>query len=49
MPAFVTAMTLGIIGILIFGTGMCFGLSVFGTGAVHMVILLKNLDLQSQL
>ena len=38
LPAFVTAMTLGIIGILIFGTGMCFGLGVFGTGAVHMVI-----------
>ena len=38
LPAFVTAMTLGIIGILIFGIGLCFGLGVFGTGAVHMVI-----------
>ena len=38
LPAFVTAMTLGIIGILIFGTGMCFGLGIFGTGAIFMVI-----------
>ena len=38
LPAFVTAMTLGIIGTLIFGTGMCFGLGVFGTGAIFMVI-----------
>ena len=34
LPAFISAMTLGIIGTLIFGTGMCFGLGVFGTGAV---------------
>ena len=38
LPAFITAMTLGIIGTLIFGTGMCFGLSVFGTGVIFMVI-----------
>jgi len=38
LPAFVTAMTLGIIGTLIFGTGMCFGLSVFGTGVIFIVI-----------
>ena len=38
LPAFVTAMTFGIIGILTFGTGMCFGLGVFGTGAIYMVI-----------
>jgi len=38
LPAFITAMTLGIIGTLIFGTGMCFGLSVFGTGIIFMVI-----------
>ena len=38
LPAFITAMTLGIIGTLIFGTGMCFGLSVFGTGEIFMVI-----------
>ena len=31
-------MTLGIIGTLIFGTGMCFGLGVFGTGAIFMFI-----------
>ena len=38
LPAFITAMTLGIIGTLIFGTGMCFGLGVFGTGVIFMVI-----------
>ena len=38
LPAFITAMTLGIIGTLIFGTGMCFGLGVFGTGTIFMVI-----------
>ena len=38
LPAFITAMTLGIIGTLIFGTGMCFGLSIFGTGVIFMVI-----------
>ena len=38
LPASITAMTLGIIGTLIFGTGMCFGLGVFGTGAIFMVI-----------
>lgn len=38
LPAFITAMTLGIIGTLIFGIGMCFGLSVFGTGEIFMVI-----------
>ena len=32
LPAFISAMTLGI------GTGMCFGLSVFGTGVIFMVI-----------
>ena len=38
LPAFISAMTLGIIGTLIFGTGMCFGLGVFGTGAVFMIV-----------
>ncbi|WP_242856511.1 AtpZ/AtpI family protein [Butyrivibrio sp. AE2032] len=38
LPAFISAMTLGIIGTLIFGAGMCFGLSVFGTGEIFMVI-----------
>lgn len=38
LPAFVTALSLGIIGTLIFGTGMCFGLGVFGMGTVIMVI-----------
>ena len=38
LPAFITAMTLGTIGTLIFGTGMCFGLGVFGTGVIFMVI-----------
>lgn len=38
LPAFISAMTLGIIGSLIFGTGMCFGLGVFGTGAVFMIV-----------
>ncbi|MCR5823855.1 MAG: dihydropteridine reductase [Lachnospiraceae bacterium] len=37
LPAFVTALSLGVIGTLIFGAGMCFGLGVFGTGTVIMV------------
>ena len=35
LPAFISAMTLGIIGTF---TGMCFGLGVFGTGAVFMIV-----------
>ena len=37
LPAFVTALLLGITGTLVFGTGMCFGLGVFGSGTVMMV------------
>ena len=37
-PAFVTALSLGIVGTLIFGTGMCFGLGVFGSGVIFVVI-----------
>ncbi len=38
LSAFIIALTLGIIGTLIFGTGMCFGLGVFGTGVLFVVI-----------
>ena len=38
LPAFITALSLGIIGTLIFGIGMCFGLGQFGTGAVFVII-----------
>ena len=38
MPAFVTALTVGIIGALIFGTGMCFALGQFGSGIGNMII-----------
>ena len=38
LPAFITALSLGIIGTLIFGTGMCFALGQFGAGAVFMAV-----------
>ena len=38
LPAFITALSLGIIGALIFGTGMCFALGQFGAGAVFMAV-----------
>ncbi len=37
-PAFITALSIGIIGALIFGTGMCFALGQFGAGAVFMAV-----------
>ena len=37
LPAFITALSVGIIATLIFGAGMCFGLGVFGTGVLYMV------------
>ena len=37
LPAFVSAMSVGIIGTLIFGTGMCFSLGQFGTGVALMI------------
>lgn len=37
-PAFITAITAGIIGILIFGTGLSFGLGALGSGTSAMVI-----------
>ncbi|MCR5290805.1 MAG: hypothetical protein K6E51_12505 [Treponema sp.] len=37
LPAFVTAMTVGIIGTLVFGSGMCFAMGVLGSGVVAMV------------
>ena len=36
LPAFITALSIGIIGALIFGTGMCFALGQFGAGALFM-------------
>ena len=38
LPAFVTAMTVGIIGTLIFGVGMCFAMEQFGSGIGYMII-----------
>ncbi len=38
LPAFVTALTVGILGTLVFGTGMCFGLGVFGVGVGYLVL-----------
>ncbi len=38
LPAFVTALTLGIIGTLVFGTGMCFALNQFGSGVGYRII-----------
>ena len=35
-PAFITALSLGLVGILIFGTGMCFGLGQFGNSGLFM-------------
>lgn len=35
-PAIVTAFTLGIIGSLVMGAGMCFAMGVLGTGAAAM-------------
>lgn len=38
LPAFVTSMSVGIVGTLIFGTGMCFAMGVLGTGLGTMVL-----------
>ena len=38
LPAFVTALSLGIVGTLIFGTGMCLDMGVIGSGAGAMVL-----------
>ena len=38
LPAFITALSIGIIGALIFGTGMCFALGQFGAGALFMAV-----------
>lgn len=35
-PAIVTAFTLGIVGSLVLGTGMCFAMGVLGSGTVAM-------------
>ena len=37
-PAFIAAMTIGIIGALVFGTGMSFGLGAIGSGTSAMVL-----------
>lgn len=36
-PAIVTAFTLGIVGSLVMGTGMCFAMGVIGSGMTAMV------------
>lgn len=36
-PALITALSVGIIGTLIFGTGMCFAMGVLATGIVAMI------------
>ena len=38
MPATVFTYTWGSISTLVFGTGMCFGMQVIGSGMVHMVL-----------
>ena len=37
LPAFVTAMSLGVVGALIFGFGMCLSMGILGTGLVSMI------------
>ena len=37
LPAFVTAMSLGVVGALTFGLGMCFSMGILGTGLVSMI------------
>ncbi|MBR1797470.1 MAG: dihydropteridine reductase [Clostridiales bacterium] len=37
-PAFVTSLTVGIIGTLIFGAGMSFGMGVLGSGTIAIVM-----------
>lgn len=36
-PAFITALSVGIVGALILGTGMCFSMGVLGSGIAAMV------------
>ena len=36
-PAFITALSVGIVGALILGTGMCFSMGVLGSGVAAMV------------
>lgn len=36
-PAFITSLSVGIIGALIFGTGMCLAMGVLATGIVAMI------------
>ena len=38
MPATIFTYTWGIISVLVFGTGLCLGMQVIGSGAVGMVI-----------
>ena len=38
MPATVFTYTWGIVSALVFGTGMCLGMQVIGSGIAHMVI-----------
>ena len=38
LPAFITALSIGIIGALIFGTGMCFALGQFGAGGLFIAV-----------
>ena len=37
-PAFITALSVGIIGALILGTGMCLAMGVLATGIVAMIV-----------
>ena len=38
MPATIFTYTLGIVSVLVFGTGLCLGMQVIGSGIVGMVI-----------
>ncbi len=38
LPATIFTYTLGIISSLVFGTGMCLGMQVIGSGMAHMVL-----------
>ena len=38
MPATIFTYTLGIVSVLVFGTGLCLGMQVIGSGVVGMVI-----------
>ena len=39
MPATVFTYTLGIVSVLIFGTGMCLSMNIIGSGSVAMTVL----------